>query len=132
MKMLLSTLLLSGTLLALAPAAPAQVSIGIQIGAPPAPRVLRVRPVSPGAEFFWVDGYWYPVGHHYRWHDGYWTRPPYSGARWVGTRHEDGRFYEGYWDGDRGRFEHDHHWDRDRDRDHDRYRRDHERDHDRD
>ena len=86
MKMLIGTLLLSGTLLALAPAAPAQVAIGIEIGAPPPPRVVHVRPVSPGPEFLWVDGYWYPVGGHYRWHNGYWTRPPYVGARWIGPR----------------------------------------------
>jgi hypothetical protein len=32
-------------------------------------------------------------------------------------------FYNGYWDGSRGRFEHDHRWDRDHDRDfgHDRH-----------
>jgi hypothetical protein len=102
-----------------------QVSIGIQIGPPPPPRVLRVRPVAPGPEFFWVDGYWYPVGHRYRWHDGYWTRPPYPGARWIPPRHDGRMFFEGYWESPRGRFEHDHRWDRDRrnrdfDRDRDR------------
>jgi hypothetical protein len=70
----------------------------------------------------WVEGYWYPVGHHYKWHDGYWTRVPYGGARWVSPRWEGGRYYVGYWDGDHGRVEHDHHWDRDHDRrDHDRH-----------
>lgn len=91
-----------------------QVSFGIQIGPPPPPRVLRVRPFAPGPGYFWVDGYWYPAGRRYRWHDGYWTRPPYDGAYWVGPRHEGGMFYGGYWDGPRGRFEHDHRWDRDR------------------
>jgi hypothetical protein len=35
-------------------------------------------------------------------------------------------FYEGYWDGGRGRFDHDHRWDHDRNRDygHDRDGRD--------
>jgi hypothetical protein len=131
MKALMGTLLVAAMLLVFAPGAPAQVAIGIEIGAPPPPRVLHIRPVNPGPEFFWVDGYWYPVGRHYRWHEGYWTRPPYEGARWIGPRHEDGRYYTGYWDGDRGRFEHDHHWDRERDRDHRRYREDHDRDHDR-
>lgn len=104
-----------------------QISIGVRIGPPPPPRVI-VRPVAPGPGFFWVEGYWYPVGGHYRWHDGYWTRPPYAGAHWVGPRHDGERFFEGYWDGDRGRREHDHRWDRDHDRDFDR---DHDRDHDR-
>jgi hypothetical protein len=112
-----------------------QVSIGIQIGAPPPPRVLRFRPAAPAPDFLWVDGYWYPVGHRWRWHDGYWTRPPYAGARWIGPRHDGERFYDGFWEGDRGRFDHDHRWDRDhgrrdrdreRDRDHDRGR-DHDR-----
>jgi hypothetical protein len=107
----------------------AQVSIGIQIGAPPPPRVLAVIPSSPGPDFVWVEGYWYPVGRHYRWHGGYWTRPPYEGARWVAPHHDGERFFAGYWDGDRGRFEHDHHWDRDHDRDRDRW---HDKDHDHD
>jgi hypothetical protein len=110
----------------------AQVSIGVRIGSPPPPRVV-VRPVAPGPEYVWVDGYWYPVGNRYRWHDGYWTRPPYPASRWVAPRHDGERFYEGYWDGDRGRREHDHRWDRDRDRDFGRDRdRDRDRDHDRD
>jgi hypothetical protein len=94
-----------------------QVSVGINIGPPPPPRVLRVRPVAPGPDFTWVDGYWYPVGGRYHWHAGYWTRPPYAGALWVGPRHEGGRFYEGHWEGNRGVIAHDHHWDREHDRD---------------
>ena len=92
----------------------AQVSIGVRIGPPPAPRVVRSHPRAPGPDYFWVDGYWYPVGNRYRWHDGYWTRPPYAGARWIGPRYEGNQFFEGYWDSDRGRFNHDHSWDRDR------------------
>jgi hypothetical protein len=41
--------------------------------------VVAVHPAAPGPGFTWVDGYWYPVGGHYRWHEGYWTRPPYEG-----------------------------------------------------
>ena len=107
----------------------AQIGIGIRIGPPPPPRVIRVQPARPGPDYIWVDGYWYADGSRYRWHDGYWTRPPYGGARWIGPRYEGNQFYGGYWDGDRGRFEHDHRWDRDR-----RYRdyRDHDHDRDRD
>ncbi len=110
-----------------------QVSVGIRIGAPPPPRVVRYRPSAPGPDFFWVDGYWYVVNGRYVWHQGYWSRPPYPAARWVAPRHDGERYYDGYWEGDRGRFDHDHRWDRDRDRDwrekhHDR---DHDRDHDR-
>ena len=99
-----------------------QVSIGIRIGAPPPPRVVRVLPPSPGPEFTWME--WYPVGNHYKGHAGYWTRPPYPSARWVAPHHDGERYFNGYWDGDRGRREHDHHWDHEhgRDfRDHDRY-----------
>jgi hypothetical protein len=108
----------------------ADFSIGISIGPPPPPRVVRVRPVTPGPGYVWVTGYWYPEGRRYKWHDGYWTRPPYEGAVWVAPRHENGLFYNGYWEGSRGRFEHDHRWDherkrrdwdRDRDHDHDRH-----------
>lgn len=117
MKKLLAALVLTAGL-----GLGAQVSLGIRIGAPPAPRVVRVRPPVPGPGYFWVDGYWYPDGRRYRWHNGYWTRPPYAGARWIGPRYEGGMFYQGYWDGGRGRFDHNHRWDRDRwrdDRDHD-------------
>ena len=108
----------------------AQVSVGIRLGPPPPPRVVRVLPRSPGPDYIWVAGYWYPVGRKYRWHDGYWTRPPYAGARWVGPRHDGERFFEGRWDGDRGHFNHDHAWDRERAHDRD-YNRHNERGEDR-
>lgn len=111
----LAVLLLAGT-------AFGQISIGIQIGAPPPPKVLKVRPKAPGPDYFWVEGYWYPVGKKYVWHQGYWTRPPYEGARWVPPHHDGKMYYAGYWDGSKGRIEHDHKFDKDKDRD---YRRPH-------
>ena len=105
----------------------AQVSLGIQIGPPPAPRVYRAHPRSPGPDYVWIDGYWYADGRRWRWHDGYWTRPPYGGAQWIGPRYEGNRFFAGYWQGGRGRFDHDHRWDRDkRERDR-RWEREHDR-----
>lgn len=102
-----------------------QVSVGISIGPPPPPRVVRVRPATPGPDYVWVDGYWFAEGRRWKWHNGYWTRPPYAGARWIGPRYEGRQFYNGYWEGGRGRFDHDHRWDRDRrERDH-RWDRDH-------
>ena len=125
-KKLLAVVLLAGGSLF------GQVSLGIRIGPPPPPRVVRVQPRAPGAGFVWVQGYWYPVGNRYRWHDGYWSRPPYDGAQWIAPRYEGGYFQEGRWEGSRGRFDHDHRWDRDRNRrDRDRFD-DHDRDHDRD
>jgi hypothetical protein len=96
----------------------AQVSVGIQIGAPPPPRVVYVEPPPPPEpEVVWVEGYWYPVRHRYVWHDGYYTRPPYPGAHWVAARYDGRMFFEGYWVGSRGRIDHDHRWDGDHDRD---------------
>ena len=78
----------------------AQVSIGVAIGRPPAPRAYVVA-AQPGPEFVWVEGYWFPQGKHYRWHDGYWTRPPYGGAYWVQPYYYRGHYVAGYWEGRR-------------------------------
>ena len=110
-------MLLALALLAVGSAASAQVSIGIRIGPPPAPRVLRVQPPRPGADFVWVGGYWYPMGQKYTWHAGYWTRPPYARATWVAPHHDGAQFFQGYWSGDKGRIEHDHKSDRQKNRD---------------
>ena len=131
MKTLFRLGLASAFLLAGSYAASAQVNIGIQIGAPPPPRVVVEQPVAPGPEFVWIEGYWYPVGHKYKWHEGYWTRPPYAGARWVSPRHDGRMFFAGYWEGERGRIEHDHKSDRNHDRDFREHDRDRDRDHDR-
>ena len=106
-------------------AAFAQLSIGIRIGAPPPPRVLRVQPRSPGADYTWVAGYWYPVSGHYKWHDGYWTRPAYAGAHWVEPHHDGAQYYQGYWDGGHGQVAHDHKWDKDQSHNRD-YNHDHQ------
>ena len=113
----MKTALLAMALLFAGMAFGAQVSFGIRIGPPPRPRVVRVQPRSPGPGFVWIDGYWYAAGGRYRWHNGYWSRPPYEGARWVMPHHDGQQFFAGYWEGDRGRIEHNHRWDRDRNRD---------------
>jgi|SRR5665213_1729684 len=91
----------------------AQLELGITIGRPPAVRVER-QPRNPGPGYTWVAGYWYPQNHKYAWHAGYWTRPPYEGATWIAPHHDGKQYYAGYWQGDRGRTEHDHNSDRDR------------------
>jgi hypothetical protein len=100
----------------------AQISVGIQIGPPPQPRIIRVRPVQPGPGYSYVDGYWYANNGRYNWHDGYWTRPPYESASWMQPRYEGGRFYQGFWSApNREPYGHDHKWDRDKhNRDYDR------------
>lgn len=125
MRNLLATSLLAGSLLfGGASIARAQVSFGIRIGPPPTVRVEH-RPARPGPGYVWVKGYWYPDPDgdgHYLWHSGYWTRPPYQGAYWVPPRRDRGMFYEGYWNGPRGRVDHDHAWDHDQNRGYDHFR----------
>ena len=131
-RMFLKTTLLAAMLFVTVSGIAAQISIGIAIGPPPPPRVVRVLPARPESDAVWVEGYWYPAGRQYEWHAGYWTQPPYEGAHWVAPHHDGRQYFAGYWDGDHGRIEHDHHFDRDHDRDfrdHD-HGRDHDKDHD--
>jgi len=124
MRHLLKTLVFTTLLVAPVATANAQISFGIHIGEPPAPRSYRV-PARPGPEYVWVEGYQYPQGGRYLWHDGYWTRPPYEDAYWVEPYHVDGRYYAGRWEGDRAPINHNHRWDgrKNRDRDDRRDRR---------
>jgi hypothetical protein len=116
MKRCVQTFALSALLVAAPSASHAQISFGIRIGEPPAPRAYHVAP-RPGPDYVWVEGYQYPDGGHYRWHDGYWTRPPYEGAYWVEPYHLDGQYLAGRWEGARGNVAHDHRWDRGNQRD---------------
>ena len=116
MRNILKALAIAALLLGPAVPAQAQVSFGLSIGQPPAPRRYRVPP-RPGPDYEWVEGYWYPVNGRWTWHDGYWTRPPYEGAYWVAPYYDGGRYYGGEWEGPRGNVEHDHRWDRSRGRD---------------
>lgn len=127
------TTLIAAMLLASGSVFGAEISVGITIGPPPPPPyAVQVLPPTPGPEFVWIAGYWYPVGVHYKWHKGYYTRPPCEGARWVQPHYDGERFYAGYWHDDHGRFEHDHHWDRGHDRDYNKgHKKHHDKDHDR-
>src|SRR2546426_5245753 len=127
MRTFLKILPLSAWLLGHASAADAQISFGIPIGEPPAPRAYRV-PRQPNADYLWVEGYWYPQGSHYRWHDGYWTLPPYEDAYWVAPYYGGGQYFAGRWEGRRGYISHDHRWDRGRRRDERRDPRPNDRD----
>src|ERR1700694_1289694 len=79
MRKLLQTLAISALLWAQVPPPQPQISFGIRIGEPPAPRAYRVPP-QPGPDYEWVEGYQYPQGNHYAWHNGYWTRGPHGGG----------------------------------------------------
>ena len=89
MKRVFGTFVVAALLLVPALTAQAQVSVGIRIGEPPAPRAYRV-PNRPAPDYVWVEGYQYPDGSRYRWHNGYWTRPPYADAYWVAPYYERG------------------------------------------
>lgn len=130
-NLLLALVIGAGASLTAGSAWAVDLSIGVVIGAPPAPRVVAVVPSAPGPDWVWVTGYWFPTEGRYRWHDGYWTRPPYVGAVWIGPHYEGGRYFAGFWNGDHGRFEHDHHWDRGHERDYGHFRDRDDHDHDR-
>jgi WXXGXW repeat (2 copies) len=115
MRKFFETVAVSALLLGSASVAAAQVSVGIHIGPPPAPRAYRVPP-QPGPGYVWVEGYQYPQGGHYKWHDGYWTRPPYEGAYWMAPYHYGGQFYSGRWEGGHN-VNHNHGWDTSKQRD---------------
>jgi hypothetical protein len=102
MKKLLAVLILAaGTMFA-------QFSVGIHIGPMPRARVEH-QSRRPNVRSIWIAGHWDVVNHRYVWHPGYWTEPPYEGARWIAPSHDGQMFHDGYWDGDKGRRDHDHH-----------------------
>jgi len=78
---------------------------------------------SPGPGYAWVEVTGTLSGIVIGGNEGYWTRPPYEGTHWVTPHYDRERYFGGYWEGSRGRFEHNHHWDRDHDRD---FGRDHD------
>jgi hypothetical protein len=99
---------ISALLLAPASLANAQVTFGVRLGAPPAPRAYAV-PAYPGPGYEWVEGYWHPVHGRYVWRNGYWARPPYRGAYWAAPYYSGGRYYSGRWEGRREANQHRNH-----------------------
>jgi hypothetical protein len=87
------------------------VNIGITIGPPPPPHVVYARPAVPGPDLVWIEGYWYPVGHHYVWHDGYWMHPPHEGYIWIAPRHDGRQYFAGHWSQNPHYFQHHPHYD---------------------
>ena len=57
--------------------------------------VVVTRPVSPGANYVWVDGNYYWSGGRYVYRQGYWARPRGSRAYRTGTWVQSPRGY--YW-----------------------------------
>lgn len=67
---------------------------------PPAVRVEK-RPVAPGREYIWIDGYWIHRGGRFTWVSGHWERQRqghrYVNARWEQTRDGQWSFRAGVW-----------------------------------
>jgi hypothetical protein len=91
-----------GCAVALAPAASAQISVGIsvRIGPPPL-RVMAVQPMCPGPGYIWTPGYWAYGDVGYYWVPGAWVMAPRPGLLWtpgywayVGGGY---RWHAGYW-----------------------------------
>jgi hypothetical protein len=116
MRKILQVLAMSALIVVSASTADAQISFGLRIGPPPAPRAYRV-PRQPGPDYVWIEGYWYPQGKRYAWRNGYWTRPPYEGAYWVEPYNSQGLYFAGQWEGGRGDVSHDNGTDRGTQRD---------------
>jgi len=91
-----------GVLLAAAIAAPSSAQISVYIGTPPPAIVYEEPGLPPDAGFVWIEGYWRPVGHHYKWVRGHWERPPFERACWTHPHYnhyrEGWEWHEGHWD----------------------------------
>jgi hypothetical protein len=95
--------LLAAPLLALPPAARAEVSVGISIGIPPPALPVYVQPIAPDPGYIWTPGYWAwdPVYANYYWVPGAWVMPPAIGLLWTpgwwGVVDGGYRWHAGYW-----------------------------------
>lgn len=77
----------------------AMAEVVVKVGPPAA--VVETRPVSPGPNYVWVDGYQQWNGNAYVWVPGRWDVPPRPHARWVAHhwvhRHGGWVMVEGRW-----------------------------------
>ena len=67
----------------LAPAALAQIAVGISVHVGPPALPVYAQPPCPGDGYLWTPGYWAygPVG--YYWVPGVWVTPPRVGVLWT-------------------------------------------------
>ena len=88
---------LFGVALGIGTASAADVVVRV---APPR-AIVEHRPVRPGHDYIWVNGYHRWDGNAYQWEGGRWERPPRAHAVWVAPRweHRHGGyvFVEGRW-----------------------------------
>lgn len=96
---------MAAPILALAPPAHADVSvgIGINIGIPPPALPVYAQPMIPGPGYIWTPGYWAwdPAYAGYYWVPGTWVMPPAIGLLWTpgwwGWSDGYYRWNAGYW-----------------------------------
>ena len=70
---------------------------------PPPPDRIETTGASPGADYYWMSGYWWPHGAGYDWHPGKWEYiPPHETVLIQKTTWElrNGVYYfhKGGWD----------------------------------
>jgi outer membrane lipoprotein SlyB len=76
---------------------------GVVVDSPPPPPPVVDGPVyvSPGPDYFWIEGSWTWYGGRWIWVPGRWVLPPYRGAIWVSgrwvRRGYGGVWMEGHW-----------------------------------
>jgi hypothetical protein len=98
-KLLLTTLIVALSTLALPTASFAGVFVSITVAPPLLP--VYVQPVCPGPEFIWTPGYWAYGNEGYYWVPGTWVLAPRVGVLWTpGYWGFAGGYYAwhpGYW-----------------------------------
>jgi hypothetical protein len=94
-----ASLVLTGSVLALAADTSAATRFYVRVG-PPRPIVER-RVVAPGPRHVWVPGFYRWDARRYAWTPGYWAVPPRARAVWVPghwVRERRGWYFvDGYW-----------------------------------
>lgn len=94
---------LAALLLALAPAANAQLSVGIAVNLAPPPLPVYEQPPCPGPGYIWIPGYWSwdaDDGDYY-WVPATWAFAPMTGLLWTpgwwGWNGGGYYWHDGYW-----------------------------------
>jgi hypothetical protein len=88
----LVTAAFSGVLITASPAR-ADISVNVQLDAPPPPprHEVIVERERPGPDYVWVGGYWGGSPGHYAWVGGHWDRPPHEHphGHWIAPHWEN-------------------------------------------
>lgn len=82
-------------------AAPAQLFVGVSLGAPPPEIPAYTVPPAPRPNYMWTPGYWNWNGSSYYWVPGAWVAPPSMGMYWTpgywGWNNGGYQWSQGYW-----------------------------------